>query len=64
MTHGAQGTGGNGGPDLSGVTDPERVTTQVTDGGGGMPAFGDQLSAQQIADVSAFVTQTVEGGNP
>ena len=56
--------GGNGGPDLSGVTDFERVTTQVTDGGGGMPAFGDQLSAQQIADVSAFVTQTVAGGNP
>ena len=40
------------------------MTTQVTNGGGGMPAFGDQLSDKQIADVSAFVTQTVAGGNP
>ena len=62
--HGAQGTGGNGGPDLSGVTDPERVSTQVRNGGGGMPAFGDQLTDAQIADVTAFVTQTVAGGNP
>jgi cytochrome c553 len=54
--HGAQGTGGNGGPDLSSVTDFERVTTQVTNGGGGMPAFGDRLSAEQIQAVSAYVS--------
>jgi len=27
----------------------------VTNGGGGMPAFGGQLSDQEIQDVSAFV---------
>ena len=30
---------------------------QVQNGGGGMPAFGDRLSDQEIADVAAFVTQ-------
>jgi quinohemoprotein ethanol dehydrogenase len=62
--HGAEGTGGNGGPDLSSVTDRSRVIGQVTNGGGGMPAFGDQLDKQQISDVAAFVTETVAGGNP
>ena len=27
----------------------------MTSGGGGMPAFGGQLSEQQIRDVAAFV---------
>jgi len=31
------------------------VVPKVTDGGGGMPAFGGQLSEQQIRDVAAFV---------
>jgi mono/diheme cytochrome c family protein len=31
------------------------VVAKVTDGGGGMPAFGGQLSEQQIRDVAAFV---------
>jgi mono/diheme cytochrome c family protein len=30
---------------------------QIRNGGGGMPAFGDRLSDQEIADVAAFVTQ-------
>jgi cytochrome c553 len=33
------------------------IVRQVTDGGGGMPAFGDQLSDEQIRDVAAFVFQ-------
>ena len=37
---------------------------QVTNGGGGMPAFGDQLTKQQISDVAAYVTQKVGKGNP
>ena len=37
---------------------------QVTNGGGGMPAFGDQLTKQQISDVAAFVTEKVGKGNP
>jgi mono/diheme cytochrome c family protein len=31
------------------------VVAKVTDGGGGMPSFGGQLSKQQIRDVAAFV---------
>jgi mono/diheme cytochrome c family protein len=31
------------------------VVAKVTDGGGGMPAFGGQLAKQQIRDVAAFV---------
>ena len=33
----------------------DQVVQKVTSGGGGMPAFGGQLSEQQIRDVSAFV---------
>jgi mono/diheme cytochrome c family protein len=33
----------------------DQVFQKVTSGGGGMPAFGGQLSDQQIRDVSAFV---------
>jgi quinohemoprotein ethanol dehydrogenase len=63
--HGAEGKGGNGGPDLSAIADAKdltKVVTQVTKGGGGMPAFNGQLNAQQIADVSTFVVQTINGG--
>ena len=62
--HGGNGTGGNGGPDLSSVTSMSEVIAQVTNGGGGMPAFGDQLTKQQISDVAAYVTQKVGKGNP
>ncbi len=57
--HGTDGHGGNGGPDLSGVTNVQAVITQVTNGGGGMPAFSGTLTDQQIRDVAAFVTQRV-----
>ena len=60
--HGLDGHGGNGGPSLAGVTDVEHVVAQVTNGGGGMPAFEDTLSAQQIQDVTAYVTQRVATG--
>jgi mono/diheme cytochrome c family protein len=56
------GLGGNGGPSLAGVTDVEHVVAQVTNGGGGMPAFDDTLSAQEIQDVAAYVTQRVGAG--
>lgn len=35
--------------------DEAGAVQQVTDGGGGMPPFGGQLSEQQIRDVAAFV---------
>jgi alcohol dehydrogenase (cytochrome c) len=56
--HGADGKGGNGGPDLTSIPDAKsltKVVKQVTEGGGGMPAFKGQLDDQQIADVSSFV---------
>ena len=60
--HGAAGKGGNGGPDLSQQTDVSKVIAQVTNGGGGMPAFGDQLDKQQISDVAAYVSERIAGG--
>jgi alcohol dehydrogenase (cytochrome c) len=63
--HGADGKGGNGGPDLTAIPDAKdmtKVVKQVTEGGGGMPSFRGQLNPQQIANVSAFVVQTLNGG--
>ena len=50
--HGSLGTGGNGGPDLTSIPSAKTgavVTKQVTNGGGGMPAFKGTLTEQQIA---------------
>jgi quinohemoprotein ethanol dehydrogenase len=60
--HGATGHGGNGGPDLTSIPSAKNTSTvvkQVENGGGGMPAFKGQLTAKQIADVSAYVTQDI-----
>jgi cytochrome c551 len=59
VCHGADGGGGTG-PQLKGqeaYTNPDVVVGQVREGGGGMPAFGDQLSAQELSDVSAYVVE-------
>lgn len=53
--HGAGGEGGVG-PDIRGEDNVERVKEQVTNGGGAMPAFGDTLSAEEIAAVAEYVT--------
>jgi alcohol dehydrogenase (cytochrome c) len=60
--HGLAGTGGNGGPDLTRIptaANAERVTAQVTNGGGGMPAFKGVLSPKEIRDVTAYVVQEI-----
>ena len=60
--HGANGTGANGGPNLVGneiALDPAKVRVQVTNGGGGMPAFKDTLTTDQINDVSAYVSEEI-----
>jgi mono/diheme cytochrome c family protein len=51
------GTTGAVGPNLD-ATQPsyELVVDRVTDGAGGMPAFSDSLTEEQIADVAAYVT--------
>ncbi len=57
--HGGKGEGGTG-PQLTGneeATDAEAVVDQIREGGGGMPSFGDRLSEQELADVSAFVVK-------
>jgi quinohemoprotein ethanol dehydrogenase len=63
--HGATGHGGNGGPDLR--TMPLAKTQagaekQVTNGGGGMPAFAGTLSEEEISDVAAYVAEDIVGG--
>ena len=52
----AAGAGGQIGPNLDSLRPGyEQVRVKVENGGGGMPAFGDSLSAEQIRDVAAFV---------
>lgn len=62
--HGETGHGGAAGPDLR--TMPLAQTEagaikQVTNGGGGMPAFGGQLSEEEISDVAAYVVHDIVG---
>jgi cytochrome c551 len=60
--HGADGTGGNGGPDLTTIPsaqDVAAVVEQITNGGGGMPAFGGQLSEEEIQALAQYVTQNI-----
>ena len=35
---------------------------QVTNGGGGMPAFKGQLSGEEIKNVAAYVVEEIVGG--
>lgn len=60
--HGAAGTGGNGGPDLTSRPAAKQVSAvvkQVGNGGGGMPAFKGQLTSKEIADVAAYVSRKI-----
>lgn len=53
------GSSGTIGPNLDDTPmNQDAIVRQVTDGGGGMPAFGDQLSEEQIRDVAAFVFES------
>ena len=64
--HGADGGGGVG-PQLSdgavveAFPDEAGEIAVVTDGRGGMPSFGDRLSAEEIAAVVAFTRTTLAG---
>jgi quinohemoprotein ethanol dehydrogenase len=63
--HGATGHGGNGGPDLTTMPKAKEqagAEEQVTNGGGGMPAFGGTLSEEEIANVAAYVVEEIVGG--
>ena len=57
----AAGTNGSVGPNLDDASPSEdKVVERVTEGQGVMPSFKDDLSSQEIADVAAFVSSSVE----
>ena len=56
-TFSAAGSSGSVGPNLDDASPSyDHVVTQVTEGGGAMPSFKDDLTEQQIQDVAAFVS--------
>jgi quinohemoprotein ethanol dehydrogenase len=55
--HGADGTGGHGGPAFTTARTAEEVQRIVAGGGNTMPAFGGFLDAAAIANVSAWVVE-------
>ncbi len=58
----AAGASGSIGPNLDeSQPDLELAIDRVTNGAGAMPAFGDQLEPQQIADVAAYVVESTSG---
>ncbi len=65
VCHGADGLGGNGGPDLTTMPKAKEqagAEEQVTNGGGGMPAFSSILSEEEIKNVAAYVVEDIVGG--
>ena len=58
-TLGDAGSAGHVGPSLDGDSNLTEafIVTRVTSGQGGMPAFGDQLTQDDIAALAAYVTQ-------
>jgi mono/diheme cytochrome c family protein len=64
--HGADGGGGAGPPLADGAVveafpDEADQIVVVTDGRGGMPAFGDQLSTEEIAAVVTYTRTALAG---
>ena len=55
----AANASGNVGPNLDeAMPDTEAVAEQVKNGGGGMPAFEDQLSEEEIQAVAEYVSSS------
>ncbi len=59
VCHGLSGKGAQGGPPVTGVTNVDQIMLQVAEGGSGMPAFGDQLSEQEVIDVATYVAESL-----
>jgi len=56
----AAGTNGSVGPNLDDASPSyDKVVERVTNGQGVMPSFKDDLTAQQINDVAAYVSSSV-----
>ncbi len=65
VCHGSDGLGGSGGPDLTTMPKAKEqagAEEQVTNGGGGMPAFKGTLSEEEIKNVAAYVVEDIVGG--
>ncbi len=57
----AAGTSGSVGPDLDDASPSyDKVVERVTNGQGAMPSFKDDLTSQEINDVAAFVSSSVD----
>jgi mono/diheme cytochrome c family protein len=58
----AAGSTGSTGPNLDELAPSfDAVVEQVTNGGGAMPAFGGELSEQEIRDVATYVSSRATG---
>ena len=56
------GATGTQGPDLDSLQPGyEESVAQIANGGGGMPAFGGQLSEEEIENLAAYVVQATGG---
>ena len=56
------GTSGTIGPDLDqAMPSLDRAIEQITNGGGGMPPFGDQLSDEQIRALAEYLVRVAGG---
>ena len=59
----AAGASGKVGPDMDQLRpSPELVNTQVTNGGGSMPAFKGKLTPEQITELSNYVADNAGKG--
>jgi mono/diheme cytochrome c family protein len=59
MCHGDQLQGG-GGPKLANVgstLDVQQIAKQIKNGGGGMPGFNSQLSAEEIGNLAKWLSE-------
>jgi mono/diheme cytochrome c family protein len=58
----AAGSSGQTGPNLDDLQpSQEQAAEQVRNGGGGMPAFGDRLSDEEIDAVAQYVSESAGG---
>ena len=62
-TMAAAGASGKVGPDMDQLRPgPDLVNAQVTNGGGGMPAFKGKLTPEQITELSNYVADNAGKG--
>lgn len=55
------GTSGNVGPNLDDLKPSfDAAVEQITNGGGPMPAYGDQLSEEEIQSIAAYIVQATQ----